>query len=139
MKKIFYFIVAAFVALVVSSCSKEKKEEGPQKWEYKTLVVFTYSNNDFSRSSFAYTPDKLDELGNEGWELVDVYTLIETVHPNFGDSKYVTGLQPNTRDYSINYVFKRPCMEGNVESDHTEFMSSSFLKDAEEATEEATE
>ena len=40
-------------------------------------------------------------------ELVDVYTIEETVHPNFGNEEYVTGLRENTRTASINYVFKR--------------------------------
>lgn len=48
----------------------------------------------------------------KGWELVDIYTMIETVHPNFGNKKYVTGLQPNTRTQAICYVFKRAIKEG---------------------------
>ena len=137
MKKVFYFIVAAVVALGLGSCSKEKEEVGPQKWEYKTLIVYTYSYSDFSNPTIAYPSARLDELGSEGWELVNVYTTIETAHPNFGDAKYVTGLQPNTRNQSINYVFKRPLMKGNADTESVEVISSS--DGLTEASEEAVD
>lgn len=135
MKKVFYFIVAAFVALGLASCSKEKKEEGPQKWEYKTLIVYTYSVSDYFNPIIFYPKDRLDELGTEGWELVNVYTTIETAHPNFGDAKYVTGLQPNTRDNSVNYVFKRPVMKGNADTESVETISSGVALGYEEPAE----
>lgn len=51
---------------------------------------------------------QLNEMGSQGWELVDVYTMTETIHPNFGNSSYVTGLQPNVRTSEVAFVFKRP-------------------------------
>jgi hypothetical protein len=45
-------------------------------------------------------------LGNEGWKLVDVFEIIEIVHPNFGNDDYVTGLQPNVRTSTVNFVLK---------------------------------
>lgn len=46
-----------------------------------------------------------NSLGDEGWELVDVFEETETVHPNFGNSEYVTGIQPNVRTSEISFVF----------------------------------
>jgi hypothetical protein len=40
-------------------------------------------------------------------ELVNVYATTETTHPNFGNSEYVTGIQPNVRSSELNFVFKR--------------------------------
>lgn len=41
------------------------------------------------------------------WELVDVIEEIETVHPNFGNDQYVTGLQPNVRICKIHLVLRQ--------------------------------
>ena len=76
------------------------------KWEYKFETIEGSSYSKFKSNSFN-TID-LEALGREGWELVDVYTINETVHPNFGNSEYVTGIRENTRTKSITYVFKRP-------------------------------
>lgn len=107
MKRLFYLIAAIYAGLVIASCSK--KEE-PQKWEYKTLISWAEisSELDFFNNNSIPVPEKdLNKLGEEGWELVSVYTRIQTVHPNFGNKKYVTGLQPNTRTHGVFYVFKR--------------------------------
>lgn len=118
MKRIMYLLVVASVAIGIASCS-QKQEETP-KWEYKTLVVEARPYNDFAIPMISYPQARLDTLGSQGWELVDVYTIVETVHPNFGDSKYVTGLQPNTRLNRVNYVFKRRVREGNKTESHFE-------------------
>lgn len=110
MKKLLSILGAIGLLCFVNSCSNEKLES--QKWEYKTLAV---NGNDFSEfwaKNFPVPVEKLDSLGSQGWELVDVYTQIQTVHPNFGNAKYVTGLQPNTRTCLILYVFKRPLKDG---------------------------
>lgn len=77
------------------------------KWEYKIITVDGNAITDFHQSTFDITNNDLNNLGKHGWELVDVYTIIETVHPNFGNSEYVTGIRENVRTRSINYVFKR--------------------------------
>jgi hypothetical protein len=41
--------------------------------------------------------DELTLLGKEGWQLVDTILEMETTHPNYGSTEYVTGLQPNIR------------------------------------------
>jgi len=72
--------------------------------------AFFYKNSDFEPRHFSDTSmqNVCEELGLEGWELVAVAPLTETVHPNFGDEKYVTGLQPNVRTASFWLIFKRP-------------------------------
>jgi len=83
------------------------------KWEYK--VVNLYANDETSRTGntalkaqhIAPSETDLNELGRQGWELVTSYGEVETAFPNFGDSKYVTGLQPNIRPQSTVLIFKR--------------------------------
>lgn len=75
----------------------------------------THSYSDFWARSIDVPQAEMDTLGAHGWELVDVYTRIETVHPNFGNEKYVTGLQANTRTAAVCYVFKRPLREGQLD------------------------
>lgn len=99
MKKI--LLASSFVVSIISCTSK---------WEYKTIIFkgteqeelakFTSKKIDINNSS-------LNSLGEEGWELTDVFEKIETVHPNFGNNEYVTGLQPNVRTSEISFVFKR--------------------------------
>ena len=110
MKKLFYLLLIIGISAGIFSCTKEKKEV--QKWEYLTISSVGYSWSDFRQRSIDLIDAELDSLGNQGWELVDVYTRVETVHPNFGNERYVTGLQPNTRTSCVYYVFKRPKVEG---------------------------
>lgn len=80
------------------------------KWEYKT-IVFKGNEQDalekFVSKKISISNTSLNSLGDEGWELVDVFEETETVHPNFGNSEYVTGIQPNVRTSEISFVFKR--------------------------------
>lgn len=96
MKKLLLF---CWVAVALVACSSG--------WEYKTVTVTGESDSEFVSHTFNVTDEDLNLFGTEGWELVDVYTLEETVFPNFGHEEYVTGLRENTRTASINYVFKR--------------------------------
>ena len=108
MKRLIYYLIAAILTAGMVSCSK--KEE-PNKWEYKTLISWPEMSSYFDyfhKNSIPVPEEELNKLGEDGWELVSVYTRIETVHPNFGNDKYVTGLQPNTRTEGVFYVFKRP-------------------------------
>ncbi|MDE5829276.1 MAG: hypothetical protein K2H48_04720 [Duncaniella sp.] len=105
MKNIISLFVVFVLASAISSCSKDNDEL--QKWEYKTLAARVTEVNDFWANYIAVPQAEMDTLGAQGWELVDVYTKIETVHPNFGNKQYVTGLQPNTRTQGVYYVFKR--------------------------------
>ncbi|HEY0194149.1 MAG TPA: hypothetical protein VGC42_23690 [Kofleriaceae bacterium] len=54
------------------------------------------------------TPDEreLSRLGGQGWDVVASYLELETAYPNFGDRKYVTGLQPNIRPQRLVIVLR---------------------------------
>lgn len=100
MKKLF-FVVVILSAISISCTSK---------WEYKTIIFKGTEQEEFAK----FTTRKIDipttslnSLGEEGWELVDIFEKIETVHPNFGNDEYVTGLQPNVRTLEVSFVFKR--------------------------------
>lgn len=105
MKKLNLFIAFLSVLILLGCQSNEK-------WEYKVLSV---SNEGYSLSAadaalpttVSPTESELNKLGLDGWELVTSYLEIETAHPNFGDDKYVTGLQPNIRPQRAVLIFKR--------------------------------
>lgn len=82
-------------------------------WEYRTIEVWGENYGNFYARAQPIPKSDLDTLGANGWELISVYTLTETVHPNFGNEKYITGLQPNTRTSAVCYVFKRPKTENS--------------------------
>lgn len=87
------------LALMLSACG--------DKWEYKRVEVSGIAVSELSSDVILDPTDELNKLGEEGWELVTSYTEVETVHPNFGNDKYVTGLQPNTRTSSVCFILKR--------------------------------
>lgn len=93
--------------IMITSCKEE------EKWEYMTVKITgtsSYFDKDlaaFGTTSFPDPTFLLNDYGKDGWELVTSYTEIETVHPNFGNKEYVTGLQPNTRTREITFVMKR--------------------------------
>jgi hypothetical protein len=92
----------AFTWLSLSACNS--------KWEYKLVTVKGKEDevlSKFQSNKFEVTDESLNLLGEDGWELVSVYDQIETVHPNYGNDQYVSGLQPNVRTAEIHYVFKR--------------------------------
>lgn len=100
MKKLF---LACALALTLVSCSNNAK------WEYKVVKVagIEGANGNYGAMAFNDPSGQLNRLGDEGWEVVTSYTEENTVHPNFGNSEYVTGLQPNTRTTVVNFVLKR--------------------------------
>ena len=96
MKKV---LLLAVTVLAMAACTS--------KWEYKIVTVENEEASKFKTSEIKVTSEDLNLFGEEGWELVDVYTIIETEHPNFGNAEYVTGIRENTRTGSVNFVFKR--------------------------------
>jgi hypothetical protein len=98
MKKVF---LIAILGLGISSCTSN--------WEYKVVTVKGTEKeaSKFDTKKFDISDDNLNLFGKDGWELVDIYETTETVHPNFGNDQYVSGLQPNVRTAEINFVFKR--------------------------------
>jgi hypothetical protein len=98
MKKV---LLIAILGLALTSCTSN--------WEYKIVKVKGTEKEAsiFDPNKFEVSDESLNLFGKDGWELVDIYETTETVHPNFGTSEYVTGLQPNVRTAEINFVFKR--------------------------------
>lgn len=98
MKKV---LSIAILGLAFTSCTSH--------WEYKIVKVKGAEKeaSKFETNKFEVSDESLNLFGKEGWELVDIYETTETVHPNFGNSDYVTGMQPNVRTAEINFVFKR--------------------------------
>lgn len=94
-------LLIAIIECVVSSCASN--------WEYKIVTVKGAEKeaSRFDPKKFEVTDESLNIFGKDGWELVDIYQTTETVHPNFGNDQYVSGLQPNVRTEEINFVFKR--------------------------------
>lgn len=85
-----------------------------QKWEYKTITLYASESNDrtgdeaLNYNTIEISESKLNQLGEEGWELVSSDIEMETAYPNFGNSEYVTGIQPNVRPQCVKLLFKRP-------------------------------
>lgn len=96
-----------------------------QQWEYKRLVVEASFDSDLLDAAienpgtfslltddedkkFNLSEGELSRLGREGWELTASVPEMETAHPNFGNSGYVTGLQANVRPSRLTLIFKRP-------------------------------
>lgn len=100
MKKVF---LIAVLGLGLSSCN--------EKWEYKIVSVKgveeSGTKGKFQSNKFDVSDEALNLFGKDGWELVGVFDKTETVHPNYGNDQYVSGLQPNVRTAEINFVFKR--------------------------------
>lgn len=85
-----------------------------QPWEYTHVKLSVRPKvqrrgpDAFDYTSINLSDAALDSLGKCGWELVGTYLEMETAFPNFGESGYVTGLQPNFRPQCLVLIFKRP-------------------------------
>ena len=91
-------------------------------FEYKVVTFFADTNDRSGSEALKYSSVKVDEaqlkkLGAEGWELVSTLLEMETAFPNFGDSQYVTGLQPNVRPQRAVLLFKRQAKQTNNTTD----------------------
>ncbi len=85
----------------LTGCDKTKH------WEYRAYIVNGIDEGDFRSKTVFPDLEELNKLGEEGWELVSTYEKLETAHPNYGNEKYVTGLQANTRTGAVVFLFKR--------------------------------
>ena len=119
MKKILFLILVVFCLV---GC---KQEEETVQWEYKIHSVYpeksfeVYLNNlnrrvggkseyeDFMPVIFEDPTFSLNQFGKEGWEIIAVYTTVETAFPNFGKEDLHVGVKSNTRTDKVNFVFKR--------------------------------
>lgn len=83
-----------------------------QRYEYR--VVAYAAEGDLARTGegamkaarVQVDEKELTKLGSQGWEVVGSYLEHETAYPNFGDSKYVTGLQPNVRPQRLVLILR---------------------------------
>ncbi len=108
-----FLVTGLLVSL--SSCGAQGTGPGTdQKWEYLIERVSgqtaSSENEEFKTKRVNIDEDALNELGAEGWELVGTYEETETVYPNWGNEKYVTGIQPNVRTHGVVFIFKRPAI-----------------------------
>jgi hypothetical protein len=102
MKNVLFAVFVGIVGLMFLSCTSN--------WEYKTISLTGEELKDMSdrgQRAFDISDESLNSFGKDGWELVGIYEKVETVHPNYGNKEYVTGLQPNVRTAEISFVFKR--------------------------------
>lgn len=110
MKKI---ILSTFLLLSFYSTSQNDSNKKP-RFEYVTIKIEPKSNwddkksNDFDNLfSYNYYQNLMDSLGNQGYELISVIPIIETVFPNYGNDTYHTGIKSNTRTKELELFFKR--------------------------------
>lgn len=82
------------------------------RYEYRVVVYA--AEDDLARTGEAamkaalvqIDEKELNKLGSQGWEVIGSYLELETAYPNFGDSKYVTGLQPNIRPQRLVLILR---------------------------------
>ena len=98
---LFMFMVLGISLSSLTGCDKTKH------WEYRAYIVNGIDEGDFRSKTVFPDLEELNKLGEEGWELVSTYEKLETAHPNYGNEKYVTGLQANTRTGAVVFLFKR--------------------------------
>jgi hypothetical protein len=104
------------LALLLTGCSWRKAPETHTRWEYKLVHVTAEGHDRVGKGSLNFasvTPstDELNKLGVQGWELATSYLELETAFPNFGNDKYVSGIQPNVRPQRLVLIFRRPVLE----------------------------
>lgn len=96
--------ILAISILALTSCTTKT-------WEYKSVTLEGQNPSKFTISVISSPDSCLNAMAKQNWELVSTYTTVETVHPNFGNEDYVTGLQPNARTNSVVLIFKREVKE----------------------------
>ncbi|MDV6373662.1 hypothetical protein [Deinococcus arenicola] len=114
--------VLVFVGMTVAEAVQPQPPAVPAQWEYMSLPISGQGGvTSASDQDIELDDAQLAALGLQGWELVSTITELETTHTNFGNSQYVTGLQPNIRADRAVLVFKRlldprrPALETGIE------------------------
>jgi hypothetical protein len=91
-----------------------------QIWEYRTEryynseqfkdgeSVSVYGDEAKEQTSVRIDTEKLDAMGEGGWELVSTYLEMQTAFYNFGASDLHTGIKENVRPQAVVAIFKRP-------------------------------
>ncbi len=82
-------------------------------YEYTTLTFLADTTRDRTGEDAGkfttITPTAADflQITQGGWEIVTSYLEMETAFPNFGNDRYVTGLQTNVRPQRLVLVLRR--------------------------------
>lgn len=105
------YVLIAIVGLIFLLFAWSSFKRQP-RFEYKVIEFMASSNERTGTGALAYSSvsiseAQLAEMGADGWELVDTMLEMETAYPNFGDTDYVTGIQPNIRPQRAILYFKR--------------------------------
>lgn len=109
-----FMLTGLFILLTgLVACGGDSSKGKATKWEYRTVTLAGYAEDEFSAKVTIPDSTEMNQLGEEGWELVSAYELLETTHPNYGNEKYVTGLQANVRTGGVVFIYKRPKQEAN--------------------------
>jgi hypothetical protein len=91
----------------------------PVTWEYRVVSIGPETVHDrgitieggMAQNQISVSDAQLNAIGLQGWELAGSYLEMETAFPNFGDSKYVTGLRDNVRPQRLVLILERPAQE----------------------------
>ncbi len=112
---LFLSTVVLCVLLGAVACNQGKPtvlQEAPRSFEYKVVYVSAPNHERTGANALLVNEVKVEELllntlGKDGWDLSASWLELETSYPNLGDSKYVTGIQPNIRPQRVVLLFKR--------------------------------
>lgn len=119
-EKILFLILIVLIVLTTGILSSLKNKD--TSWEYYVVYldaeeIEEYTDSDINSKKADLSGGMINKYGKEGWELVDTYLEMETVHPNYSSNDYVIGLQSNVRPQRLVMIFKRPLVESkdNIE------------------------
>ena len=96
-KKVVLFMTIA--AICMCACT--------QKWQYQTVEVRGEEYNDYYQMYIPISDTLLNSMGEEGWELVSCYPIVETAYPDFGGSNLLIHIKSNSRTVAVRYVFRK--------------------------------
>lgn len=110
-------VIICFLFVLFLCACNDSKEGKPITWEYKILTISDppSNKNKLSMDSSEQLSDTLNKLGNDGWELVNAYTVTKTGFPNFGVPGYVVGIKSNVRTSSLSLILKRPLRDSKLD------------------------
>ena len=111
MNRFLYCIAFLLFTVCLSSCTKNCDDSC--KYDYKIYEIREGELNDFFEANSPY-PEMNDSLINEGWQLHNIYSRIETGNKEYKNDKFVEGLKRYSnisRTTGVFYVYKRKSVE----------------------------